>query len=57
MPGYEYCRKWGRPRYRDFLDRQGNYSMPIDQLRIDNWPEAPGTDTSNAISVNSPYLD
>ena len=24
---------------------------------IDNWPEAPGTDTKNAISVSSPYLD
>ena len=29
---------------------------PVDQLRVDNWPEPEGTDTSNAISVSSPNL-
>ena len=29
---------------------------PVDQLRIDNWPEPEGTDTKYAISVSSPYL-
>ena len=28
----------------------------VDQLRIDNWPEPDGTNTSNAISVSSPNL-
>jgi hypothetical protein len=39
-----------------FLKRQGDVVKcgPIDQLRIDNWPEAPGTDSKNAISVSSP---
>ena len=34
-----------------WVKRQGVTSKcePIDQLRIDNWPEAPGTDSKNAI--------
>ena len=43
----------------EWVKRQGVTSNcpPIDQLRIDNWPEAPGTASKNAISVSSPYLD
>jgi hypothetical protein len=28
--------------------------MPIDQLRIDNWPAAPGTKTNYVGTVSSP---
>jgi hypothetical protein len=33
-----------------FLTRQGNSNLPIDQVRIDGWPDC---DLLNAISVSS----
>lgn len=31
--------------------------MPLDQLRIDNWTEASGSDSKYTLDVSSPFLD
>ncbi len=36
-----------------FLERQGNCNMPIDQLRIDNWPNADQDPTPYIHGVHS----
>jgi hypothetical protein len=33
-----------------FVRRQGDCQLPIDQLRIDNWPEKEGTNTSMLVA-------
>ena len=51
--GKPYCYAIDKP---GILTRSGvnEKCEPVDQLRIDSWPD---TDTSNAISVSSPYLE